>query len=233
MNKLKILFCLLVVLMLSFNSCKKELTNPYNISVNISDYTKQVYDGYNIYTLTSTLDDERIQYGIETIKQNIDSLNALNVFSEEELDFFRSHNIWLAQEGTAHFYLGPSQVGEPTERNGILIDVTPPIAELEIRRGTHPYLLLHEFCHAYHDQKIPNGFNNVKIIDAFNHAIENQLYPMLDGRITYIQSNHNEYFADLSVLFFGGSVYYPPYNLEGVTPIDPQGLNVIKDAWGR
>ena len=52
-------------------------------------------------------------------------------------------------------------------------------------------------------------------------------------KLTYIQSHHNEYFADLSVLFFGGSVYYPPFNLEGVTPIDSQGLSVIKEAWGR
>ncbi len=229
MTKFNILYSLLAVLMLGFYSCDNDVVEP----LNISDYSKQVYDGYKIYTLKSTLNDERIQYGIETIKQNIDSINALNVFSDEELDFFRSHNIWLTQEGSAHFYLGPSEVGVPTKRSGILVDATPPIAELEIRRGTHPYFLLHEFCHAYHDQKIPNGFNNAKIISAFNHAINNKLYPLLDGKITYIQSHHNEYFADLSVIFFGGRVYYPPYNLEGVTPIDPQGLNVIKDAWGR
>jgi hypothetical protein len=89
----------------------------------------------------------------------------------------------------------------------------------------HPILLLHEFAHYYHDQVLGQEDQFVK--SAYNQAKERKIYPS----DSHAMSNHREYFAELTGVFF-----YPTYQnffntLQSFKEKDPQGYAMILSAY--
>ena len=88
-------------------------------------------------------------------------------------------------------------------------------------------IILHEFCHAYHNKHLPDGYKNQDIIDCYNKAMEEGLYDNCNYHACYVGNdfpfgeskeeqsspyqikatkhyactNALEYFAELSVAF--------------------------------
>ena len=85
-----------------------------------------------------------------------------------------------------------------------------PIFEPEMKRM--PNFTLHELAHAYHDQTLPNGFDNADIKAVFERAKQSGAYDHVErhngeGRpITheraYAMTNPMEYFAETTEAFF-------------------------------
>ena len=100
-----------------------------------------------------------------------------------------------------------------------------------------PYLMLHEFAHAYHDQVL--GFREANIRAAFDAAEASGTYNEVDrfnGRIivkdeAYAMSNHKEYFAEASEAYFGRNDFFP-FTLRDLRKHDPEMVRVIEEAWG-
>ena len=99
----------------------------------------------------------------------------------------------------------------------------------------HPYVVLHELAHAYHDQVL--SFDHPEIIAAFDQAKEDGIYEevlLYTGRKVrhYGLSNHKEYFAESTEAYFGVNDFYPFVRAE-LKEHDPKMFALLEKIWGK
>ncbi len=99
----------------------------------------------------------------------------------------------------------------------------------------HPYVVLHELAHAYHDQVL--DFEHPEIIAAYKNMKEKKLYEdvlLFTGKKVrhYALTNHKEYFAESTEAYFGVNDFYPFVRAE-LKEHDPQMFEVLQKVWGR
>ena len=98
----------------------------------------------------------------------------------------------------------------------------------------HPYVILHELAHGYHDQLL--SFDNPKIIEVFEQAKEEKLYEevlLYTGKKVrhYALTNHKEYFAESTEAYFGVNDFYPFVRAE-LKEHDPKMYELLEKIWG-
>jgi hypothetical protein len=98
----------------------------------------------------------------------------------------------------------------------------------------HPYVVLHELAHAYHDQVL--SFDNPKVIEVFDAAKSQGIYEevlLYTGKKVkhYGLSNHKEYFAELTEAYFGMNDFYPFVRAE-LNEHDPAMYALLREIWG-
>ena len=99
----------------------------------------------------------------------------------------------------------------------------------------HPYVILHELAHAYHDQVM--GFDQPEVITAFQAAQSAGLYEdvlLFTGRRVkhYALTNHKEYFAESTEAYFGVNDFFPFVRAE-LKEYDPRTHQLMEDIWGK
>ena len=98
----------------------------------------------------------------------------------------------------------------------------------------HPYVVLHELAHAYHDQVL--GFDEAKIVNAFERMKSAGNYEtvlLYTGRRVkhYGLSDHKEYFAESTEAYFGVNDFYPFVRAE-LKEHDPVLHDALEKIWG-
>jgi hypothetical protein len=98
-----------------------------------------------------------------------------------------------------------------------------------------PMMVLHEFCHAYHDQVL--GYDYPPIRQAYQHAIDTKIYDDVlraNGHHErhYAMNNDQEYFAESCEAYFGTNDFYPFVRAE-LEEYDPQMAEVLRKAWEK
>lgn len=98
----------------------------------------------------------------------------------------------------------------------------------------HPYVVLHELAHGFHDQFL--DFDNPQVVKVFENAKEQKLYDkvlLYTGRKVrhYALTNHKEYFAESTEAYFGVNDFYPFVRAE-LQEHDPQMYELQKKIWG-
>jgi hypothetical protein len=112
-----------------------------------------------------------------------------------------------------------------------------PVARQLVARGTwakHPYVVLHELAHSYHDQVL--GFDHEPVVAAFREAEQAGIYEevlLFTGRKVrhYGLSNHKEYFAESTEAYLGMNDFYPFVRAE-LKGHDPRMFGVLEEIWG-
>lgn len=112
----------------------------------------------------------------------------------------------------------------------------PRAAELYDRRmwAKHPYVVLHELAHAYHDQVL--GFDHADVAATFEAADAAGIYEdvlLYTGERVrhYGLSNHKEYFAEATEAYFGVNDFYPFVRAE-LREHDPACYSLMETIWG-
>lgn len=113
-----------------------------------------------------------------------------------------------------------------------------PRAENLLKRGTwqkHPYVILHELAHAYHDQIL--SFENKEIIEAYKRSEKAGLYERVllyrGGKTRhYARTNHKEFFAEMTESYVGVNDFYPFVRAE-LKEHDPQTYSLMEKIWGK
>jgi hypothetical protein len=100
-----------------------------------------------------------------------------------------------------------------------------------------PWMILHELAHAYHDQFLPDGFDNLEIRDAYAGAMKAKQYASVlhfDGKVkaAYATENPREYFAEGSEAFFGTNDFFPFVRAE-LQRHDPALDSLLSAVWHR
>ncbi len=98
----------------------------------------------------------------------------------------------------------------------------------------HPYVLLHELAHAYHDQML--GFDHADIRRAFELARQQGSYEKVishKGQQVrhYGLTNHKEYFAEATEAYLGVNDFYPFVRAE-LKQHDPTMFELLEQIWG-
>lgn len=99
----------------------------------------------------------------------------------------------------------------------------------------HPYAIMHELAHAYHDQVL--GFDDEEIIAAFQQAKKAKIYEsvLAHNHIKvehYSLTNHKEYFAESTESYLGVNDFYPFVRAE-LKEHDPRMFALQEKIWGR
>ncbi len=99
----------------------------------------------------------------------------------------------------------------------------------------HPYVVLHELAHAYHDQVL--SFDNQEVIDVFEAMKEKGSYEnvlLYTGRKVkhYGLNNHKEYFAESTEAYFGVNDFYPFVRAE-LKEHDRPMYDLMVKIWGK
>jgi hypothetical protein len=99
----------------------------------------------------------------------------------------------------------------------------------------HPYVVLHELAHAYHDQFLQ--FDHPEIRATFEAAQDAGIYEdvlLYTGQNVrhYGLSNHKEYFAESTEAYFGVNDFYPFVRAE-LQQHDPRMFNLLQQIWGE
>ena len=113
-----------------------------------------------------------------------------------------------------------------------------PRARSLLARGTwakHPYVILHELAHAYHDQVL--GFGHPEVLKAYNRSEKEGLYErvlLFRGGKTrhYARTNHKEFFAEMTESYLGVNDFYPFVRGE-LKEHDPETFALMAKIWGK
>lgn len=113
----------------------------------------------------------------------------------------------------------------------------PQARELYNRRvwAKHPYVILHELAHAYHEQVF--GFDDEKVKSVYEKAKASKTYDaVLDHRGKkvrhYAMNNQMEYFAESSEAYLGVNDFYPFVRAE-LKGHDPDMYELLREIWGK
>ena len=98
----------------------------------------------------------------------------------------------------------------------------------------HPYVVLHELAHAYHDQVL--GFGHAELKAAWEQAkstgiLEDVLLHTGENGPHYGRTNHKEYFAESTEAYFGVNDFYPFVRAE-LKEHDPRMFSTLETIWG-
>ena len=99
-----------------------------------------------------------------------------------------------------------------------------------------PWMVLHELSHSYHDQFLPDGFQNAEVKSVYSQDMASHKYDQVlhwDGKQTkaYAETNQMEFFAECTEAYFGRNDFYPFVNAELKT-FDPAAYKLMQDVWG-
>jgi len=113
-----------------------------------------------------------------------------------------------------------------------------PRARSLLARSTwakHPYVILHELAHAYHDQVL--SFDHPEVLKAYNRSEKDGLYErvlLFRGGKTrhYARTNHKEFFAEMTESYLGVNDFYPFVRGE-LKEHDPETFALMAKIWGK
>lgn len=90
-------------------------------------------------------------------------------------------------------------------------------------------ILLHEFLHAYHDQRLSEGYDNPEILRLFVEARRSSLFPA----DSYMLSHVREYFAMVGSVYLHGSANRDPFTRENLKTKQPSAYNWFAKHFGN
>jgi hypothetical protein len=150
-------------------------------------------------------------------KEQIDIASGVGE-SQELLQFFQGLRITLkpiqVPGGTPGLYLGA-----PTRE----VEIYP-----RIMITGHKPVLLHEMLHAYHDQKLPDGFMNSEILRYYMTAKSLHLF---DNQ-SHMMSNQREFFACAATTYLYGVTAQEPFTRDRLKQCDPEFYSYLQKLFG-
>ena len=188
-------------------------------------------EGRNVYYLKKDKDKKEVASIINKMKNIFkefdnwfpdhldDWAKSINYWIESDEELLRAANLYVA----AGFY-NASESWSVESRwikekvKGVSINA---YIEMTSIRTT---FILHETVHAFHDQKIKDGFKNQVIIDAYESAKSKNIYHENE----YAMTNALEFFAD-------ASTWYLEQSYKGEDSFkkkDPKSYEIIKKILG-
>jgi len=192
-------------------------------SIPFGDFSEEKLAGFNVIINNQTPNKLTVENGMESVLNQV-----LKNLPNDRIEFVK----------TIRFVVGPgfdcnvaSIGGMYDELNNIIRVCASDVFATNLRAAFH--LALHEVAHAYQYQKL--GRSNNEVESAFTNAIFNGLYAEGETGLSfekgaYASYSPQEYFAELSSIYFGSIEYYP-YNRMDLAKYDPVGYTMIEKAW--
>ena len=167
---------------------------------------------------------------LDTLKSTLGELNA--IFPSKRLPVIQRVPIQVHGDGNSQkqkfgkrvtgFYQ-PSPV---VITNGVAKSTgVGKVHILSSRDCGNKILLVHELSHAA--MYLTIGDDNVRVKKAYQEIVKKQLYE----KDCFLMTNHEEYFAEMSVVYLYG-LHYFPHDRETLRKHDPTTFKLMEDFWG-
>ena len=154
---------------------------------------------------------------LESLKNQIDLVLGVKL-DQERIAFFRTVPIIVVP-------LDPTRPSFPTSyysQQDSTIIVRPRLF------NPANAILLHEFLHAYHHQRLPSGMANPELRDLYAQAKARQIYPANAD----VMENEQEYFALSGSVFLHGRAARDPFTRENVKAKHPELYDWLEREFG-
>jgi len=211
-------------------------------------FEPEVWDivGWKVYIEPALLESENQPRGHESIAMLRNHLERIRVLvPEPALSKLQQVGIWIEVDHPltdvvpGPYHCSPQWLAENgyDVRMGDCVHVTRADSLLDRQQMLkHPMVILHELAHAYHDQFMPEGYQNKRILQAYRNAMDKGLYDrVLDhkGRTVkaYATTNQMEYFAEATEAYFYRNDFYPFVRAE-LKEHDPVMHDLLVEIWG-
>jgi len=199
-------------------------------------------EGWHVSVDPEILNTENKEVGSEALKALANHLQRVKyIVPEDRVKELQTLRIWIDgdhQLGNMQYHPSRNWLEKNGHDTNLTKHVHVPRAKQLLSRSQwakHPYVILHELAHAYHDQII--GFDEPQVIAAFQAAKNAGLYEevlLFTGRKVkhYALTNHKEYFAESTEAYFGVNDFYPFVRAE-LKEYDPRTYQLMEDIWGK
>ena len=216
------------------------------------DDEKKFYDpivkkleGWTIKVDPKLLKNENNELKIQDFTALANHLQRIKyILPEAKVKALQKLPIWLDHHyeplGSMQYHPGVTWLRANKHDPRLVKHVHIPRAKALLNRGQwakHPYVILHELAHAYHDQVLENGFQNKAVRDAYKKAKAKGAYEkvlLYSGRTVkhYGLTNQMEYFAECTEAYLGVNDFYPFVRAE-LNEHDPGMFQLLKKIWGE
>jgi len=199
-------------------------------------------EGWTIAVDPLLLNKENKDIGEKAMKALANHLQRITyIVPEKQLAQLRTMRIWLELNnpvlGNMQYHPGKGWLVKNGHDPRLVKHVHIPRAKALTDRhmwAKHPYVVLHELAHAYHDQIL--DFQNAEILAAYNASKEAGIYDevlLYTGRKVrhYGLNNQMEYFAESTEAYFGVNDFYPFVRAE-LKEHDPRMYSQLEKIWG-
>ena len=215
-----------------------------------SDDTPRFYDpvqreieGWRVAIDPDLLQENRAEFAGEALKALANHLQRIGyIVPEKQLAQLRTVRLWLELDNPVlekmQYHPNRQWLVAHGHDPRLVKHVHIPRARLLLDRQTwakHPYCVLHEMAHAYHDQVL--GFDHRQIEAAFKNAEQAGSYEAVllftgeRGVRHYGLTNPPEYFAESTESYFGVNDFYPFVRAE-LAEHDPRMFRLLQKIWG-
>ena len=202
-------------------------------------------EGWTIKVDPKLLEKEHKQFKAQVFAALANHLQRVKyILPEAKVKALQKLPIWLDYHyeplGAMQYHPGATWLRANRHDPRLVKHVHIPRAKALLSRGQwakHPYVILHELAHAYHDQVLSNGFDNEEVLGAYNEAKEKGIYEkvlLYTGRTVkhYGLTNQMEYFAECTEAYLGMNDFYPFVRAE-LNEYDPRMYQLLKKIWGE
>ncbi len=202
-------------------------------------------EGWTIKVDPKLLQKEHKQFKAQVFTALANHLQRIKyILPEAKVKALQKLPIWLDHHyeplGSMQYHPGATWLRANKHDPRLVKHVHIPRAKALLNRGQwakHPYVILHELAHAYHDQVLENGFQNKAVLDAYNEAKAKGIYEkvlLYTGRTVkhYGLNNQMEYFAESTESYLGVNDFYPFVRAE-LNEHDPGMFQLLKKIWGE
>ncbi len=202
-------------------------------------------EGWTIKVDPKLLQNEHKQFKNEVFKSLANHLQRIKyILPKDKAKALQKLPIWLDYHyeplGSMQYHPGATWLRANRHDPRLVKHVHIPRSKSLLDRGQwakHPYVILHELAHAYHDQVLEDGFKNKAILDAYSTVKENGIYEkvmLYTGRTVkhYALTTPMEYFAESTEAYLGVNDFYPFVRAE-LKEHDPEMFKLQKKIWGE
>ena len=206
------------------------------------DPVSRVVEGWTIAVDPALLEPEHEKLRDDAMEALANHLQRVRyILGEKGAEKLTGLPIWLElhNEKLANMQYHPSRAWLTANGHDPRLEkhVHIPRAKQLLARGMwakHPYVVLHELAHAYHDQVL--GFDDAAIVAAWKDAKERGIYErvlLYTGKHVrhYALTNHKEYFAESTEAYLGVNDFYPFVRAE-LEQHDPKMYALMVKTWG-
>lgn len=200
-------------------------------------------EGWTILVDPLLLNEENKEFGKKVLKALANHLQRITyIVPEDKVKTLRTMRIWIEFDNRAlsnmQYHPGVKWLKDNGHDPRLVKHVHLPRAKQLLDRhmwAKHPYVVLHELAHAYHDQIL--DFKNPEIAAIYRAAKDSGTYDKVlpyKGRKVrhYGLNNPMEYFAEATEAYFGVNDFYPFVRAE-LKEHDPRMYAHLVKIWGR
>ncbi len=223
---------------------------PQNLSPRVRAAEKEFYDpiekqveGWTVLVDPILLNGDQKKVGQNALTALANHLQRIKyIMPEDRVSRMQKCRIWLELRNPTlkamQYHPSRSWLVKHGQDPRLAKHVHIPQAKALFSRRTwakHPYVVLHELAHAYHDQVLT--FDHAPVKAAYERAKRDGIYDnvlLFTGRKVrhYGLTNHKEYFAESTEAYLGVNDFYPFVRAE-LKEHDPGMFKVLQEIWGR